>query len=73
VSIRKGLVSDVIRKFEVSIIEFNTKALPVSRWHHVQWQQCVQRKEARTSYVMVLHVQWPFKGVNASVAIAKVE
>lgn len=70
---RTGLVSEVMRKFEVSIMAFRTKAVPVSRWHHVQWQQFVQRKGARTSYVMVLHVQWPLRVVEVSVAIARVE
>jgi hypothetical protein len=54
---RTGLVSEVMRKCEVSIMVFRTKAVPVSRWHHVQWQQFVQTKGARTSYVMLLHVQ----------------
>jgi hypothetical protein len=30
-------------KHSVSIIAFSAKALPVSRWHHVQWQQWVKR------------------------------
>lgn len=68
-----GLVSEVMRKFEVSTIQFRAKAAPVSRWHHVQWQQFTHRKGARTSYVMVLHVQWPLRGVKLSVAIAGVE
>lgn len=44
-----GLVFEVMRKFDVSIMEFSANALPLSRWHHVQWQQFVQRKGARIS------------------------
>ena len=61
-----------MRKYDVSIMAFRTKAVPVSRWHQVQWQQFVQRKGARTSYVMVLQVQWPLSGLKVSVAIARV-
>ena len=68
-----GLVLEVMRKFVVSTMAFRAKAAPVSRWHHVQWQQFIQRKGARASYVMVLHVHWPLRGVKVSVAIARVE
>lgn len=32
-----GFVSEVMRKFDVSIIALRAYAAPVSRWHHVQW------------------------------------
>ena len=48
---------------------FSANAVPVSRWHQVQWQQWTIKKGASTSYVMVLQVQWPFRGVKGSLAI----
>lgn len=49
-------------KFVDSTMALRMKAVPVSRWHHVQWQQWTMRGFASIVYVSALQVHWPWRG-----------